>query len=59
MKLNLFEDKNIKFLIPQDLNFFQFLIIHKNPSQEEIVSKVNYQKDMVQLPFRISLKKAI
>ena len=39
------EFKNIKFLIPQDLNFFQFLIIHKNPSQEEIVSNVYYQKD--------------
>ncbi|MBR1545122.1 MAG: hypothetical protein IJ638_04220, partial [Alphaproteobacteria bacterium] len=37
------EFQRIKFILPIDLNFFQFLIIHKNPSEEEIVSNAYFQ----------------
>ncbi len=37
------ELENLKFITKKDISFFQFLIIHKNPSEEEIVSNVYYQ----------------
>lgn len=41
-----FEDiNNLNFTIPTDLSFFQFLIIYKNPSEEEIVSNFYFQDD--------------
>ena len=39
------ELENIKFLTTKNISFFQFLIIHKNPSQEEIVSNFYYQNE--------------
>nr|MCR5506315.1 hypothetical protein [bacterium] len=39
------ELKNIKFILPTELNFFQFLIIHKNPAEEEIVCNAYFQND--------------
>ena len=37
------ELKSIKLLLKKEIQFFQFLIIHKNPSEEEIVSNIHYQ----------------
>ena len=37
------ELKNLKIITSKALSFFQFLIIHKNPNQEEIVSNIYFQ----------------
>ena len=36
---------NSKFLTSNNINIFQFLIVYKNPSQEEIISNVYYQNE--------------
>ena len=46
------ELKKINFLLSKNIQSFQFLIIHKNPSEEEIVSNAYYQNDKFYLgPF--------
>ncbi len=39
------EFKNSKLLVSKNISLFQFLIIHKNPAQEEIVSNIYYQNE--------------
>ena len=39
------ELSSLKFIVKKDISFFQFLIIHKNPSEEEIVSNAYYQNE--------------